>query len=303
MKIKILLLIAILGTGFYIGRAEAQNVSSSILADNSSSSATSSAANATSSLFSTTTISNSTTSSSTVAATSSSSTDLIGCDISGDLSKLEKLEEDMNNAVSPSQKQLVEDLKIRRDILNKSLSCEINNINNLKSDLSGAQTGDDQSAALKSQYLKDLNNITAFYSSQKSKVGKLGISGTKQISEEILNKKQDDFNSQTQMIIDFVLWEKNQSVMSSLGNKIQDVNRYLKLWSLFDKDAINNNFKNSQSDLSMAQEISQQIENSFSSSTVPVSQVNDLTKSFLQSIYNTYQDLINLQSNIKKILP
>ena len=302
MKIKILLLIAVFGLGFYLLQAKAQDISSSTqidvsLVDASSSLATSST---------TTVLSSDNASSSSVASSSTSTADIVAsssssnCDLSDDLNKLSEIEKDSANL---SKDKLNEDLQIRRDILTKSLNCEIDNINVLKSDLANLKPTSDKLARLKSQYLKNLNDIISFYNSKKSQVNKLKIAGTKQLSEEILKKKQDDFNIQTQLIIDFVLWAKNQDILSSLSNNIQDVNRYLKIWSLFDKDVINSNFKSSQSDLNMAQEISSEIEDSFSSSTISVSQVNDLTKSFLQSIYNTYQDLINLQSNIKKILP
>ena len=303
MKIKILLLIAVFGLGFYLLQAKAQDISSSTqidvsLADASSSLATSST---------TTVLSSDNASSSSVASSSTSTADIVAsssssnnCDLSDDLNKLSEIEKDSANL---SKDKLNEDLQIRRDILTKSLNCEIDNINVLKSDLANLKPTSDKLARLKSQYLKNLNDIISFYNSKKSQVNKLKIAGTKQLSEEILKKKQDDFNIQTQLVIDFVLWAKNQDVLSSLSNNIQDVNRYLKIWSLFDKDVISSNFKSSQSDLNMAQEISSEIEDSFSSSTISVSQVNDLTKSFLQSIYNTYQDLINLQSNIKKILP
>jgi len=302
MKIKILLLIAVFGLGFYLLQAKAQDISSSTQIDVSSADASSSLTTSST----TTVLSSDNASSSSVASSSTSTADIVAsssssnCDLSDDLNKLSEIEKDSANL---SKDKLNEDLQIRRDILTKSLNCEIDNINVLKSDLANLKPTSDKLARLKSQYLKNLNDIISFYNSKKSQVNKLKIAGTKQLSEEILKKKQDDFNIQTQLIIDFVLWAKNQDVLSSLSNNIQDVNRYLKIWSLFDRDVISSNFKSSQSDLNMAQEISSEIEDSFSSSTISVSQVNDLTKSFLQSIYNTYQDLINLQSNIKKILP
>ncbi len=202
------------------------------------------------------------------------------------------------------QSGVIAELKIRQEALGAVLDCGLKDVADLKSQLDQEAISDSDSKAqvIKNQYLDQLRQANDFYVQEKSRVSGLGILGTKQLSAEILNWKQNTYDIQSEKIVDFILWLRNQKFIGVVQGRVDAFGRYLKTWNLTDNPEIQTSFGDAQKNLQSAQDLNVQIRDDFYGQNFNLPDLTQAIKSSLESISAAYQDFFDLQKEIQKIL-
>ncbi len=203
------------------------------------------------------------------------------------------------------QSSVIAELKIRQEALGAVLDCGLKDVADLKSQLDQetVSASDSKAQSIKNQYLDQLRQANDFYAQEKSRIGDMGILGTKQLAAEILNWKQNTYNSQSEKIVDFILWLRNQKFIGVVQGRVDAFGRYLKIWNLSDNPEIQSSFSDAQKNLQSAQGLNSQIRDDFYGQNFSLPDLTQSIKNSLESISAAYQDFFDLQKEIQKILP
>jgi hypothetical protein len=250
-------------------------------------------------------ISSSSASSSLGAASSTSSVSVAStgdCEFQSYFDELNKVGAD---AYLDYQSSVVAELKIRQEALNAVLDCGLKDVANLKSQLEQEKISDSNSKAqlIQNQYLGQLQQANDFYNQEKARVSGLGILGTKQLAAEILNWKQNTYDSQSEKIVDFILWLRNQKFIGIVQQRLNAFSHYLNTWNLMDNPEIQSSFSDAQKNFQSAQDLNTRIGNDFYNQNFNLPDMTQSIKISLESVSAAYQNFFDLQKEIQKILP
>ncbi len=148
--------------------------------------------------------------------------------------QLTALQDLLANPKNDALEAIRAELALRKSILGNILDCSIGEIQGIKATLHVLSSGNPDITDLINRFSNKLDEAAAYYTSQKSAVGDLGIWGSKDMARTIAERRDSYLNPLTQGVAQFAIWAKNQDLFRVAENRLGQIQTTVKILKLID---------------------------------------------------------------------
>jgi len=194
------------------------------------------------------------------------------------------------------------ELSARKDLLRATLDCALAEVQGSADTIHSLPSTNDAVESLKTTYFRKLDEAASYYRLEQSTIDTLGLKGSRDLAKSVRDWRTSNFAPIAATITDLTIWAKNQAVMKTAGNRIDQVSRTVQVLSLSGGDDINEAFSSVQANFRDAGSLNERARQAL----VQFGTVEDplpLIKASLDSLSKTYQSLFGLSETVKKVLP
>jgi len=193
------------------------------------------------------------------------------------------------------------ELKIRRGLLLQTVLCAIKEADELRLNLNQAPTINPDAKQLQEKLGGQIEDALNYYKLQKSKINDLGIQGSKDFAKELRVWRESNYKPLSLRIFNFIIWSKNQDIIQTAQNRINQINRAVVFLRLIDNEEIQNLFKDAETSFGEALSENQAALNSIREFGTPADSLGHI-KTSLEGLALTYQKFFELSEAIGKLL-
>jgi len=219
------------------------------------------------------------------------------CQFNAEISQLNKLLLNQND----NQSGVMTELKLRKDILLRTLICGTEEFGTLRAKLVDLNPINDEAKTIKSRLIKNIDEISKFYGEQQNKIGDLGIRGTKDTARATLDWRKANYLPLATKIENFLAWHKNQAMFKSAEDRFVNIRSTIQALKLVEDDGITPIFEEAEGNLKAAAEANNQARVIFLSGTAE----NPLPamRLALEKLADTYQTFFALSEKVNTLIP
>ncbi len=195
-----------------------------------------------------------------------------------------------------------EELALRKALLHDIVNCASNDAQSLKDRLDTSRTTDAVAAALQQGFSDALGEAIRHYSTEGDKIDTLALGGSIKFANDLKDWRANTYIPLENRASKFVLWLKNQELIAAAQKRLDQVSLTTNVLKLIDNDDIANLLAKAKSNLATATAADTgafQIFKDPNATDDPL----PLLKSALQSLSDTYGNLLDLSALVQKILP
>ncbi len=218
-----------------------------------------------------------------------------------DSDKFDKLQSIENNFALDYSARIKMGLALRKELLTDTVQCAIQNAKDLQSNLSSVSIDDESIARLQTSALSQIANAISYYELQRSQINDLGLQGSYDFAASLEAWRKGNYNPLVQESQNLILWSHNQALLATAQNRMNQVGHMVSFVQIVGNDDIQNIWTDAQNNFNNALSFNQQAGNSLRNIN-DQSQTLDLMKSFLASLFITYQKLFDLSGVLNKIV-
>ncbi len=194
------------------------------------------------------------------------------------------------------------ELDTRKGLLYLITDCSKEETENAVASLESLEVNDEALASAKTQLLDRLKQDMEYVEYQKTRVSDVGLRGTKDLAQTIKEWRGNTHAPQLANANNFVLFEKNQSLITIAETRNNQIAQTLRTLKLSDRDTVRENVDQANKDLQEAQDMNATARQSLIRLENP-----DLTARALRNSFNalssTYKSFFKVSEEVKKILP
>jgi hypothetical protein len=222
------------------------------------------------------------------------------CSISGsDIASIQAIQNNPN--LSPSI-ELTQELTIRKQLLGNTITCAINEAQQLQQTLNALQPANG-SAMIQSRLSGKIDDAVNFYNLEDGKLADAGINATEAIAKEVLAWRESSYAPLESQVNNFILWDENQGLFATAGARLNQTQQIVS----FIESAVSSNdiaakLGATQSSLQNAENQNIAAKNALAQ-FLPPDQSLALIQQSLQSLADTYQKFTDLNNLIQTVLP
>lgn len=154
-----------------------------------------------------------------------------GCGLEEGLAALRELQD---HPLSDSNEAVNAELAARKNILNTLLDCASEEASTLKNSVAALPADTKDAKNLQQSFLSKFDETLGYYNLQKSRVGDLGLEGTKEFSRNLKEWRNVAYAPLSQQAANFIIWTKNQTILSNAQSRFEQISRTLGLLKLTD---------------------------------------------------------------------
>ncbi len=216
-----------------------------------------------------------------------------------DLAQITAIQNDPS--LSPSD-EIKQELAVRKQLVGVTIVCAEQETQLLHTNLQNASVESDMQS-LQSQMLGNLNQSSDFYNTELTKLGVVGIAGTKAIAQEVFAWRANVFVPQSEGANNLMLWSKNQSLFTTAQTRMTQTQQAVSyLEGVTPNASLQTAFAAAQASFSDAQTENAAAKTALLTSVAP-DQTYALIKKSLASLSDTYDSFSTVSAIIKKNLP
>jgi hypothetical protein len=233
-------------------------------------------------------------------ASAASPTDI--CSITpADIAALQTIQNNPN--LSPSD-ELSQELALRKQLLNTTISCAISEATALKAAINAANP-DQNGQAIQAALSGKADDAITFYNIEAAKVNDAGIRATEAIAKEIAAWRDANYAPLEGDANNFLLWSDNQPLFDTAQNRLTQTERvvsFVENAGAGNAGALATALSASQSAFSAAADTNAAADTSLAQ-LQPPSQSLALIQQSLQSLADAYQKFTDLNTLLQTLLP
>lgn len=208
-----------------------------------------------------------------------------------------------NNPSLSASQEVVQELALRKQLVERVISCAQGQIAALRTELNAVTTTDDSARSLQSQLAGRLNDADNFYSLQLGKLDDSGIAGTEAVASDVLSWRTGTYGPLAGRVNDFVLWAGNQSLFATAQARMDQTQQAV---SFLENASANTNlqsaFNSAYASFESAKQDNDAAKAALQQSLSP-DQALDLIKQSLSDLQATYQQFFTVSGIIQTLLP
>lgn len=215
----------------------------------------------------------------------------------GDFEKLQSVTHDSSLGYFDKIKR---ELQIRKELLRATLHCAVSDAEDIKTGLDKVTLNDQGAANLQSQFANQLDNAIGYYKIQESKIGDLGLQGSKDFAKNLESWREGNYTQMAQMATHFLIWAKNQVLMETAQARMDQTSQSVTLLKLVYNEEIQNLWKKADGSFFEAKRLNQEARSDLMTKTPD--EALAAIKASLDSLSKTYERLSEVVSAINKAL-
>ncbi len=217
-----------------------------------------------------------------------------GCNLSrGKLDELKSIQE--NPDLDYAQKTAIE-LRTRKALLEEIVDCSIKEAVATENNLAKTDINDSEVRTLRSQFISRLDDAANYYELQKSKIGDLGLQGSRNFARDLKDWRDGNYKPATKLASNFIIWSQNQGLMQSAKNRLDQIASAVNILKLVYDEKIQNLWRSANESFNKAREANLEAKLNLRAS-LPDEALNSL-KTSLSALSQTYSNLSDLFANI-----
>lgn len=189
------------------------------------------------------------------------------------------------------------ELTIRKSILTNILGCALGEIRGLKDTLDTVPSDDPDIADLARRFQGRLDDANAYYDLQRSRVGDLGIWGSKDMAQTIADRRDSYLNPLTQEIAQFVIWAKNQNLFRVAENRLSQIQTTTKFLKLIDNQETSDRVGKAQESFAKAKELNDAAKQALKRMDISDDSLT-LIKNSLEALAETYKNFFEVSKEV-----
>lgn len=223
----------------------------------------------------------------------------VTCDFTRQFSELAEIEKNPN---SDYLTQLRAELNLRKGILKGVIACALNDVQSLHTGLESIASSDADVRQIRDHLLGNLEQVTGYYETQLARVDDLGLYGTKEFSKSLSDWRAGSGAAVLEETTNFLIWNKNQELLSIAQQRLQDVSRTVNALKLGDNEDIKKLFGEAGSSFRDAQAANNNAKQLFKNNAGAAESLAAV-KSSLSALARTYQSFFDLSDAVHKFIP
>lgn len=230
-----------------------------------------------------------------------SATGQVSCDFSAKLNTLSTIQK---NQTSDGRQTIIQELRVRKEMLASILMCATQEIKTIETSLEGAPIAknEPQLEELRTQFEDQLTEVINFYQSQLAKINDLGLQGSKDLARTILRWRTSNVVPLKGNVASFLLWRENQGLFQAADDRFSEITRALQALDLAEHRDIKTLLDTSEKNLDDAKTMNEEIKKTFESKEIPDDMFARI-KASLASLAATYQTFFELSKAVQTALP
>ena len=215
---------------------------------------------------------------------------------------INELETIQKNATLEYAQKIQKELGIRRTLLKTLVDCAIEETQNLQNDFDNVDQSDQTVKELKQQFYGWFQSTINYYKLRKKNIDDLGIGGSKEFAGNLAGWREGNHKATANIISNFVLWAKNQTLMQAAKNRFNQAVLAVDLLKITPEYwEVKRLLNEANGELQTALSLNQKAKNAIKTYAPPQESL-DVTKESLSALASSYQKLFNLVDAIKKSL-
>ena len=203
--------------------------------------------------------------------------------------------------LNDSQENIIKELSIRKRILSQAINCSVNETLSLQSSIKLAETNSPELRDIKSRIISRLDEIIGYYQTQNNAVSDLGIGGSKIFSANLKSWRDSNYIPMSELGKNFIVFVKNQDVLQTTQNRLNQINLTLKTLGVADNQKISDILNQARKNIGMANESNDQAKDIFRRLIWP-NNVSDMMISSLQRLKDAYQNFFDIGTEAQSII-
>ncbi len=203
--------------------------------------------------------------------------------------------------LNDSQENIIKELSVRKRILSQAINCSINETLSLQSSIKLIETNSPELREIKNRIISRLDEIIGYYQTQSNAVSDLGIGGSKIFSANLKSWRDSNYVPMSELGKNFLVFVKNQDVLQTAQNRLNQISLTLKTLGLTDNQKISDILNQAGKNIRMANEDNGRAEDIFKRLTWP-NNVSDMMISSLQRLKDAYQNFFDIGKEAQNII-
>jgi len=221
------------------------------------------------------------------------------CDMSGNLQALSKI--DTSGTLDYFQK-IKQELDLRKAILKNVIACAEAEAKKIKTDLDNVGINDPDISSLKTKLSGRLDEAIRYYDGQLAKVNDLGITGTQDLSKEILVWRQGTYAQLASTVVNLILWSNNQGLFRKAETRLFQIGQTVTVYKIIGNEEIQGAFGDAEVALSKAKGQNAAAKDAFIRYPAVPDTISPI-KDSLAALADVYQKFFDVSDAIQKVLP
>jgi hypothetical protein len=214
--------------------------------------------------------------------------------------KFKELQNVLENKDSDYLTRYNQELRLRKEILSKILDCLISDSENYKITLLNLNITKPAVSDLRKILINDLDKTIDYFNFRKSQVQNLNLDGLKYTARSLKEDRESRFIPLNQKINVFILWNKNEELFNLAQNRINEINKTIKLFKFGESEEIQSLFNNVSDKLKIALERHNNAWNAIDNFDYEKS--NALIQESLNNLLDAYSLLYDLSKKIADLM-
>jgi hypothetical protein len=222
------------------------------------------------------------------------------CSFKEDIVALEDLKESAATQSTDYLNNIKNELKIRKGILEKIITCSVSEANDLKNQIDQIKADTKNISDLQEKFLTELDQTINYYESQRGAIPDLGILGTKNMAKKLIDWRASSFDYLIERTNYFSTWAKNQNFILAAEDRLRQIKKGV--LAVADNNAdgeVSKILIEAEKNLEKAQSSNKDAQDSFWGFESTDASLNAI-KSTLEALASTYQNFFDLTNVIKK---
>jgi hypothetical protein len=199
--------------------------------------------------------------------------------------------------------QIGEELAVRKELLSEVVDCSIAEASDLQSRVGklAISDGDAEAKKIQAQLSGQLGSAINYYEVQKSKIGDLGLQGSKDFAADLKTWRAGNYEPNAKSASNFIIWVGDQDIIGIAQERFDEIGQSVSLLKIVDGQEIQSDWGDAVSNFNNALQENESAEQILLSFGPPEDSLNAI-KSSLESLSVTYQKFFDTISAINKAL-
>lgn len=199
-----------------------------------------------------------------------------------------------------SSEEVRRELSARADLLSSTIDCAVKELDNLKSQVSDAESDDNKD--ITSRLEGSLDEAKRFYAIHKDNIKDQGIEGTKGLAKDIRSYRNSTQIEIENRVANFLFWNNNQALFSKANDRLSQAKVVVASLKLLENDNAESQYNEAKQNLDHALDLNHRAGEALTKG-LSSDDTLSLIKDSLSSLSSAYGSLVNIGEKLNKVLP
>ncbi len=207
--------------------------------------------------------------------------------------KIQSLELIQNNAKLGESEKIKAELQIRKQILRQIISCSSEEARLLKLKLTDTSIVDRLVEKLKLNLITEINQAVDYYQNKNSQIDNLGIWGSKNMAQQILDWRRGNYAQLIERTANLVAWNNNQGMIGVAEIRLAETKKDLEVE--IDNQKIQEVMDEAETNLTKAKTLNQRAREALLNSNNNSINYLEIIKQSLESLGKMYDNFFEIK--------
>ena len=197
--------------------------------------------------------------------------------------------------------KIKDELFVRKKLIRQTIDCAVNEALSFQSELKIINANYPGLDDIKNRFVSKFDEIIGYYQARKDGVNDLGIEGSKIFSANLKSWRVSNFVPMAELGESFIIFSKNQDILQTTQNRLNQISLTLKALGLADNQKISDILNDARKNIRFANDYNSQAQDILKRMSWP-NNVSDLTISSLRHLKDAYQNFFDIGRETENML-